>query len=118
MTVRVARRLFGLPLRLIAAALAAAVICLSTAALCAEISPFPDLEPIRQVLDRVGRVAADGDIADIQQVIVDTGALACVEERIATLTGRAIDAIRTAPITAEACDALAELAVYVAERNA
>jgi len=53
MTVRVARRLFGLPLRLIAAALAAAVICLSTAALSAETSPFPDLEPIRQVLDRV-----------------------------------------------------------------
>src|SRR3569623_3708220 len=64
MTVRVARRLFGLPLRLIAAALAAAVICLSTAALCAEISPFPDLEPIRQVLDRVETALKQDPLSD------------------------------------------------------
>ena len=73
----------------------------------------------RSILDRVGSADLDGgDIADIQQVIVDTGALAALETQITALTDEAVAAIETAPITLESCSELVALAHYVSRRDA
>jgi geranylgeranyl diphosphate synthase type I len=72
----------------------------------------------RAVLDGIGHPDLDDDaIAALQAVLVDTGALATLEERIETLAGEAVDALTAAPITAEARTALTELAHYVAWRE-
>jgi geranylgeranyl diphosphate synthase type I len=72
-----------------------------------------------KVLDLVGTDDLSVDeVAAIQQVIVDTGALDEIEQRIEVLTTRAIAAIGRAPITAPATGALVELAHYVAARDA
>lgn len=54
----------------------------------------------------------------LREVLVDTGALRRTEERIAALTHRALDAVKTAPIDAEAADTLAELAGAATVRKA
>jgi geranylgeranyl diphosphate synthase, type I len=64
-----------------------------------------------------GPDVTDLDVARIQQVLVDTGALAQVEELIDVLTTRAIDAIEAADITAESRDELVDLARFVAIRD-
>jgi geranylgeranyl diphosphate synthase type I len=71
-----------------------------------------------QVLALVGTqdLSAD-DVARVQQAIVDTGALADLEATITALTDEAVDAIRRAPITTEACDELVALAAYVSQRS-
>ena len=70
-------------------------------------------------LERVGRPGVTShDIVAIQQALVDTGALAQVEELIGVLTTRAIDAIGAADITPEARDELVDLARFVASRDA
>ena len=72
----------------------------------------------RRVLDRVGAAdLADADIAAMQQVIVDTGALADLEAQIAALTHEAIIAIKMAPITGPSKAELIALAHYVSRRN-
>ena len=72
----------------------------------------------RRVLDRVGAAdLGDPDIAEVQQVIVDTGALAELESQIAALTRAAIDAIEMAPITEPSKAELIALAHYVSRRN-
>jgi geranylgeranyl diphosphate synthase type I len=72
----------------------------------------------RAVLDTVGRPGMSADqIARVQQVIVDTGALADLESHIATLADEAIGAIEVAPITAGARDELIALAHYVSRRH-
>ncbi|MEZ5217438.1 MAG: polyprenyl synthetase family protein [Ilumatobacteraceae bacterium] len=73
----------------------------------------------RAVLARVG--AADLTIEEvraIQQVIVDTGALAELEARIDHLTHEAVNAVERAPIEDEARSALVELVDFVAFRDA
>lgn len=71
-----------------------------------------------QQLERVGDpTLSDADVAGLQQVLVDTGALAEAEARIASLTGTAVAAIKTSPLTAEARTALCELAHYIATRD-
>jgi geranylgeranyl diphosphate synthase, type I len=71
------------------------------------------------VLERVGAPdITDDDVAAIQKVLVDTGALAEVERLIDDLTGRAIDAIDAADVAPEARDELVELAWFVASRDA
>jgi geranylgeranyl diphosphate synthase, type I len=71
------------------------------------------------VLARVGEPdLTDADVATLQQVLVDTGALAEIEARVDDLTGRAIDAIEAAEISPEARDELVDLARYVASRDA
>jgi geranylgeranyl diphosphate synthase type I len=57
------------------------------------------------------------DVAAIQSVLVDTGAVAEMEASIDRLTAYAIGAIERAPITADASCALVELAHYVAWRD-
>jgi geranylgeranyl diphosphate synthase type I len=70
------------------------------------------------VLDRVGDPAlTDDDVARIQQVLVDTGALAEVEGLIDTLTARAVEALAEAHLTAEATRELTDLAHFVAARD-
>jgi geranylgeranyl diphosphate synthase type I len=72
----------------------------------------------RDVLDRVGSADLDDrDIAELQQVIVDTGALAALEMRITVLTDQAIDAIEVAPITPASRAELIALAHYVSRRD-
>lgn len=70
-----------------------------------------------EVLALVGSAdLSDVDVARVQQVIVDTGALADLEAVIERLTVQAIAAIEVAPITAEARAELVALAHYVSNR--
>ena len=72
----------------------------------------------RAVLDTVGRPGlTDRAIADIQQVIVDTGALTALEAQITALTDQAIAAIKVTPITEPSRDELIALANYVSWRE-
>jgi geranylgeranyl diphosphate synthase type I len=71
-----------------------------------------------KVLDLVGTDDLSGDeVIAIQQVIVDTGALDEIEQRIDSLTNQAVVAIHEAPIAVPACEALVDLAHYVAARD-
>ncbi|MGZ4723900.1 MAG: polyprenyl synthetase family protein [Ilumatobacteraceae bacterium] len=72
----------------------------------------------RYVLDRVGAADLDDhEIADMQQVIIDTGALADLEAQIAALTDAAVAAIEEAPITGPSRTELIALAQYVSWRD-
>ena len=70
------------------------------------------------VLDGVGAPDLDdATISTMQQVIVDTGALAALEAQIAALTDEAVAAIEIASITPQARAELIALANYVSWRN-
>jgi geranylgeranyl diphosphate synthase type I len=72
----------------------------------------------RAVLDRVGTADLDADaIREIQEVIVETGALAALEGRIAELADRAIAALAEVDLTEGARDELAALARFVTGRE-
>ncbi len=71
-----------------------------------------------EVLALVGtQHLSDDDVARVQQVVVDTGALVALEATIAALTDEAIAAILRAPVTAEARDELVAMAAYVSQRS-
>ena len=71
----------------------------------------------RTVLDGVGRPGlSDDEVSEIQQVIVDTGALADLERTIVSRTDEAVNAIEQAGIDQHAADELVALAAYVGER--
>ena len=73
----------------------------------------------REALDLVGRPdLTNADIAAIQQVIVDTGALDELEAHIAALTDEALAALDDIPVTDEARQELVALAAYVSWRDA
>ena len=70
------------------------------------------------VLDRVGAPdISDAEIADIQQIIIDTGALQKLEAHITTLTEQALAALAAMPLSAESKDELRQLAGYVSWRE-
>ena len=70
------------------------------------------------VLELVGDPHMSAEtVADIQQVIVDTGALDELEAHIATLTESAVTSLEHAPITDVAKTELVELAEYVSQRS-
>jgi len=70
------------------------------------------------VLALVGRTdLTDAQVACVQQVIVETGALADLEATISRLTAEAVAAIGNVPITTEARAELVELAAYVSQRT-
>ena len=72
----------------------------------------------RKTLTTIGRDDLSPDeVAAIQQVFVDTGAVDAVEASIDSLTARALDAIARVDITDEARAALVELAEFVAWRQ-
>jgi geranylgeranyl diphosphate synthase type I len=71
------------------------------------------------LLARVGRRDLGTDeVAAIQQVLIDTGALAELEEMIDGFAHDALDALDQAPLSDDARKALTELAHYVAWRDA
>jgi geranylgeranyl diphosphate synthase, type I len=72
----------------------------------------------RELLRRVGDPAlSDAEVAELQQVLTETGARGAIEESIAELTNEAVEAIERAALTDEATGALVELATYVAWRD-
>lgn len=72
----------------------------------------------REILARVGRPDLDEDeVARIQSVIVDCGALGALEDRITELTRSAVAALDNAPVVQEARDELRRLAGYVSHRE-
>ncbi|MGQ0743058.1 MAG: polyprenyl synthetase family protein [Acidimicrobiales bacterium] len=71
-----------------------------------------------RVLDGYGDPDLGPDqVARLQEVLVDTGAAARVEETIEALVAEALGALRAAPLDCEAVLALEELALYVAGRD-
>lgn len=71
-----------------------------------------------RVLQLVGTARLDhSQIADVQQVMIETGALAELETQIHALTDKALAAVRVAPITQDARDSLVELANFVSWRE-
>lgn len=72
----------------------------------------------RAVLDSVGTPGlSDGDIAAIQAAIIETGALAELEQRITLLHAEAVTAIERAPVDAGARQELVQLADYIVGRS-
>ncbi|MCE2511264.1 MAG: polyprenyl synthetase family protein [Acidimicrobiia bacterium] len=71
-----------------------------------------------QVLDAVGTEMDDETVAAVQQVIVDTGALARLEGEIASLLDEALVALEALPDVPAAREALAATARFVALRQA
>jgi geranylgeranyl diphosphate synthase type I len=72
----------------------------------------------REVLSLAGRPGmTDADVTAVQQVIVDTGALADLEATIVRLTAEAIEAIERAEVDPGARDELIALAAYVSHRE-
>jgi geranylgeranyl diphosphate synthase, type I len=70
------------------------------------------------LLDRVGAGdLGDDEVAALQTVLVDTGARDDTERQVEQLVTEAVEALRTIPVTAEARDALVELAAYVGQRD-
>ncbi len=70
------------------------------------------------VLARVGDDLDHDGVAEIQSVMVATGAVDAIESRIDRLVGEAIAAIEASAVTAEAREALVDLAHFVAHRRA
>jgi geranylgeranyl diphosphate synthase, type I len=71
----------------------------------------------RAVLGRVGVPdLCDDEVAAIQRVIVETGALEALESRIAALADEAVTSLERIPVSAEARAELAALAAFVVAR--
>ncbi|HEY3833420.1 MAG TPA: polyprenyl synthetase family protein [Acidimicrobiia bacterium] len=71
-----------------------------------------------RVLAMVGtRDLGEREIKEIQDVLVDTGALVAVEDEIERLVTEAVAAIDSAPLDADAASLLADLARYIAWRD-
>ena len=72
----------------------------------------------RQALVAVGQPdLSSADVASIQQVLIDTGAVEDLEGRISGLVGEAVAAAAAAPLTADARAGLTELAYLVGWRE-
>jgi geranylgeranyl diphosphate synthase, type I len=72
----------------------------------------------QELLARVGSPdLTPGDVAALQQLFEDTGARADVEADVDRLARQAVAAIEAAPVPAEACEALVELAGFIAARD-
>ncbi|CAN5583654.1 polyprenyl synthetase family protein [soil metagenome] len=72
----------------------------------------------RPLLARVGDPDLTiGEVADLQAVLTDCGALVAVEAEISALAARAVEAIASVAITAEARTALVDLAAFVVARD-
>lgn len=72
----------------------------------------------RRILDLVGRPELSAEqVASIQAVIVETGALDALEAHIASLTDQAIAALEPLDLAGDACAELVALADYVSQRQ-
>jgi geranylgeranyl diphosphate synthase, type I len=75
-------------------------------------------EAQRTVLDGIGRRDLEAhEVGTIVEVFNETGAVAEISARIATLVTEAVAAIRPLPFRPESKEALSQLASYVAARN-
>jgi geranylgeranyl diphosphate synthase type I len=71
-----------------------------------------------RMLDRLGDADLDdAEIAALQEVLIDTGAVEEVERRIERLVEQALDALSATPLAPEARVALEELSSFVAWRD-
>ncbi|MCY4425346.1 MAG: polyprenyl synthetase family protein [Acidimicrobiaceae bacterium] len=70
------------------------------------------------VLETVGSEMDDEAVSEVQQVIVDTGALASLEAEIAAMLDEALHALEALPDVPAAQEALAATARFVALRQA
>ena len=71
-----------------------------------------------RLLDRYGAPdLSEEELADLQELLVETGAVEQVEQSIDELVGRAIAVLERTPLVPEARLALADLAHYVAGRD-
>ena len=70
------------------------------------------------VLDAIGSEMDDDTVSEVQQVIMDTGALSNLEDEIAALLAEALDALEALPDVPAAKEALAATARFVALRQA
>lgn len=68
--------------------------------------------------DSIGAPLTDAQVADLREAIESVGALAAAEQRIASLTERALAALAAAPISAPAKVGLSELARLATDRAA
>jgi geranylgeranyl diphosphate synthase type I len=77
-------------------------------------------DPVAAALLRssIGTELTDAQVGELCSVIESVGALAAVEERIDTLTRRALALLASAPINAPAKVGLTELAGLAANRSA
>jgi geranylgeranyl diphosphate synthase, type I len=66
----------------------------------------------------IGAQLTDAQVAELRDVIESVGALAAAEDRIATLTRRALDMLAAAPINPAAKSGLSELARQATNRSA
>jgi len=74
--------------------------------------------PQLAVLDRIGqRDLSESEVADIQHVLRDTGAVEVIEADIERLAQQALDAVPAADISDEAGQALTDLVHFVAWRD-
>jgi geranylgeranyl diphosphate synthase type I len=72
----------------------------------------------RALLDRVGAGdLTDAEVADLQALLVETGAKDETERQVEVLLAQAVGALDESSVTPEARHALAELAAYVAHRD-
>lgn len=72
----------------------------------------------RTLLELVGsRDLDDNDIARCQEILIETGAAAEIEDQIEASRAEAVAAIATAPIVTDARQALIDLAWYVTDRD-
>jgi len=69
------------------------------------------------LLSRVGTQLSADEIAEIQLVLVDTGAVSDVESEIGDLTTEALDAIARTPLAGDASERLTELANFLSSRT-
>ena len=70
------------------------------------------------VLEKVGLPGlTNEDISQIQQAVINTGALAVIEQRIASLHDDAVQALDRSQLQGDAYDALVHLADVVTQRN-
>jgi geranylgeranyl diphosphate synthase type I len=77
-----------------------------------------DPSRLKLLREGLGDAALDpAGVAELQEVIVETGALDAVERRIEERTGVALAALERAPITEEARGVLAELAIAATARQ-
>ena len=77
----------------------------------------------RQQVEALGELLPDGgerlveEVDRIRDVLTELGAVQAVEQRIAALTGSALDALAAAPVAAPAATQLAELAITATRRR-
>lgn len=70
-----------------------------------------------ELLELVGTDLTDDQVAAIQTIFTETGAVAEIEAQIETLTNTALDALARTPLSGNASEHLAQIASYLATRN-